>query len=125
MGYFKKDFDDSNWKEIRIGQFWEKQGYPNLDGSGWYRKKIKFPKLPAGKKVYMYFGAVDESAWLYIDGKLVAWHDKLPTETWNKPFALDITDAVKSGGTYQITIRVNDVSRLGGIWKPVKIIVEK
>lgn len=124
-GYFKKDFDDSKWKEIKIGECWETQGYPSLSGNGWYRQNITFPELPEGKKVYMYFAAVDESTWLYIDGELIAWHDKFPLSIWDKPFTLDITGTVKSGSTQQITVRVNDVGGAGGIWKPVKIIVEK
>ena len=124
-GYFRKDYDDSKWPEIKIGQVWEKQGYPDLNGSGWYRKTIKFPEFDENKKIYLYFGAVDESAWLYIDGKLVAWHEQRPSKVWDKPFALEITGSVKPGATHQVTIRVRDVSNAGGIWKPVKIIVEK
>jgi hypothetical protein len=31
---------DDDWKEIRIGQSWEGQGYPQLDGWAWYRISV-------------------------------------------------------------------------------------
>jgi len=124
-GYHKKDFDDSQWQPIRVDNFWEKQGHPGLDDSGWYRLKYPFPDFPAGKKVYLRFGAVDESAWLYIDGKLVAWHEKEPVTVWDKPFALEITGHVEPGKTYQLAIRAHDASAAGGIWKPISLLVGK
>ena len=124
-GFAKKDFDDSSWKMIRVDNFWERQGHPGLDGSGWYRLKYALPDFEAGKRVFLHFGAVDESAWLYIDGKLVAWHDKDPVKVWDKPFALEITGHVRPGKTCQLAIRANDSSAAGGIWKPVSVLVAK
>ena len=124
-GYFKTDFDDSTWPMIRVDTWWEKQGHPRLDGSGWYRLTYNVPDIPPGKKVYLRFGAVDETAWLYIDGKLVAWHDKDPNTIWDKPFALEITGHVDPGKPHQLAIRVHDASRAGGIWKPISLLVEK
>ena len=123
-GYHKKDFDDSGWKAIRIGEFWDKQGYSGLIGSGWYRRAYTFPDFPPGKRVYLHFGAVDETGFLYVDGELVAWHDKDPS-FWDKPFALEITGRVQGGTTQQLAIRVHNVARAGGIWKPVSLVVQK
>lgn len=124
-GYHTKDFDDAQWQTIRVDACWEKQGHPSLDGSGWYRLKYTFPDFPAEKKVYLRFGAVDETAWLYIDGKIVAWHDKDPVIVWDKPFALEITGHVAPGATRQLAIRAHDVSRAGGVWKSVSLLVAK
>ena len=124
-GYHGKEFDDSAWQTIRVDDFWEKQGHPGLDDSGWYRQEYTFPDFPAGKKAYLRFGAVDESAWLYVDGKLVAWHDKEPNSVWDKPFALEITGHVEPGKTYQLAICAHDASAAGGIWKPISLLVGK
>ena len=124
-GYHRKDFDDSDWAPIRVDNFWERQGYPNLDDSGWYRIEYTLPDFPANKKVYLRFGAVDEAAWLYVDGELVAWHEKHPNVVWDKPFALEITGYVEPGKAHQLAIRAHDASRAGGIWKPISLLVTK
>ena len=40
---------------------------------------------------------------------------------WNRPFYLDITQEVKWGEENQLTVRVEDTVKAGGIWKPVSI----
>lgn len=125
QGWFKTDFSIADQKEFRIGAFWDDQGYKGL-GEGWYTLQYKCPELPDGKRVYVLFEAVDEGAWLYIDGTLVAWYDTAyPDITWSKPFLLDVTGALKSGSTHRLTIRVDNYSGAGGLYKPVSVMVER
>ena len=39
----EKDFDDSNWAEIRTNIHWERQGYEGYDGYAWYRIRFFLP----------------------------------------------------------------------------------
>ena len=122
-GWFDPGFNDSKWKEVRL-QYWEKQGYYGYDGIAWYRFRFTMPEKMDCNAVEIHFGAVDESAWIWLNGKYVGQHDIGPAG-WDRPFDLDITNEVKWGGENQLTVRVEDTMAAGGIWKPVKINIVK
>jgi hypothetical protein len=125
QGYFKPDRPAGDFTRTRIGRFWDHRGYQVLD-EGWYRLRYKCPELPQGKRVFLHFGAVDESAWLYVDGQLVAWYDTAhPELTWNEPFLLELTGSLESGAEHLLAIRVGNKGGAGGIHKPVTLMVEK
>ena len=107
--YARANYDDSNWSKIDIGLAWENQGYPDYDKGAWYRTSLKIDADPK-KPVYMAFGGIDNDAWVYVNGKLVGEH-----HVWNRPFTLDISNAVKHKGKNTIAIRVFDGVGLGGI----------
>jgi len=124
-GYFKQEYPTMDLARIRIGTHWDEQGYPELE-EGWYRMAYTCPRLPVGKRVVLRFEAVDETAWLYIDGKLTAWYDtQFPNMTWDKPFLLDVTGSLTSEGEHELVIRVGNGNGVGGIYKPVSLMIEK
>jgi hypothetical protein len=117
--WFKPIFNDSQWKNIAIAKYWEDQGHPNYDGVAWYRRTVELPAKPAGiDGVDLVFEAVDESAWIWVNGQYAGAHD-MGAEGWNKRFAADVGDLLKWGEPNQITVRVLDRDKAGGIWKPV------
>ena len=125
QGYYKPDYPTGDLARIKIGEHWDGQGYGDLV-EGWYRLRYTCPELPKGKRVFLHFGAVDESAWLYVDGKLAAWYDTaFPQKTWNTPFLLEVTGSLKSQGEHMLAIRVRNIYGAGGIYKPVSLMVEK
>ncbi|MFH0963226.1 MAG: hypothetical protein V2A58_04345 [Planctomycetota bacterium] len=119
--WFKLATDTADWKPIKIGEFWERQGF-DLDGPGWYRREIDFTNAPAGKRLYLHFGAVDESLHLWIDGRYVATYNR-GMEGWDKPFAIEVTDFL-SPGPHTLIIRARDVLAMGGLWKPIDLLAE-
>ena len=124
-GYYKPGYPAGDLAKVKIGEFWDHQGYEGLE-EGWYRLRYKCPELPKGKQVFLHFVAVDESAWLYVDGKPVAWYDTVhPSITWVKPFLLNVTGNLKSRGEHLLAIRVRNTRGAGGIYKPVSLMVEK
>ena len=125
-GYFKPSHPTKDFVKMRIGEFWDDQGYKEL-AEGWYRLQYECPDLPEGKRVYLHFESVDETAWLYIDGKLVAWYDSAdPNLTWQSPFLLDVTESLESRGRHLLAIRVgNNAGGAGGLYKPLSLMVEK
>ena len=122
-GWFKPDFNDAKWKKISLN-VWEKQGYDGYDGIAWYRFRFTMPEKMDCNAVEIHFDAVDEAAWVWLNGKYVGQHDVGPSG-WNMPFDLDITQEIKWGGENQLTVRVEDTMAAGGIWKPVKINIVK
>ena len=121
--WFEPALDDSQWSEVGIDKAWEHYGH-KWDGIAWYRRKFTLPAKPDHLAAEIHFGAVDESAWVWMNGQYIGQHDIGPFG-WNRPFRLDATKALKWRGENQITVRVLDTKMAGGIWKPVSIEVLK
>ena len=118
-GYFRNDFNDSHWKKIRMG-VWETQGFANYDGLGWYRIRFRMPPEIQHNAVELKFEAVDESAWVWLNGMYVGQHDKGP-EGWDKTFHLDVRKEIRFGEENILTVRVLDTAGGGGIYLPVHV----
>ena len=113
-GWHQPGFNDSRWQLIRIADWWEPQ-LGAYDGVAWYRRSID---LPAGATC-LWFGAVDESAWVYLDGKLIGAHDE-GESGWDRRFRIDLPREVGLG-RHVLAVKVLDRALKGGIWKSVKM----
>ncbi|HIE51112.1 MAG TPA: hypothetical protein EYP85_05080, partial [Armatimonadetes bacterium] len=121
--WFAPGLDTSAWREIQIGEWWEPQGVA-YDGVAWYRVTFTPPAEVAGRRVFLAFGAVDESAWVYLNGQLVGQHDR-GEDGWDQRFEIEVTDALRPGRENLLAVRVLDRVAYGGIWKSVKLIAAK
>jgi len=122
--WFAPDYDDSDWAKITVDDFWGNQGYEDYDGAAWYRTTVELPADLPGQQVELCFGAADEVAHVWVNGTFAGAHDIGP-EGWDKRFAIDITGAAIPGQKDLIVVRVIDSDRMGGLWKPVKVITPK
>ena len=75
INWAKPVFDDSSWKPIEINQPWEKAGYKDYDGYGWYRLKVSLPKAENQgnyfkhyKRLNLSLGAIDDADVTYFNG---------------------------------------------------------
>jgi len=124
--WYAVNFDDSLWDTLDAGIRWEEQGYPDLDGYGWYRKTIDIPKEWEGKDVWIKFGGVNDAYELFINGESVSLFGTANITFAAMPSFTKLTDKIKYGGTNQITIKVNDWGNSGGLWRlPVIITTDK
>lgn len=123
QAWFAGDFDDSAWKPISITDWWERAGF-DYDGIGWYRVWIDVGDLKENQRATLYFGAVDESARVYVNGQSVGEHD-VGWQGWDQRFSFDVTSVLKSRQKNLVAVRVQDRGYGGGIWKSVKLVVEK
>jgi hypothetical protein len=120
--WFAVDFSEADWVPVGIGKWWEDFGVKDLR-CGWYRLALNLPRKPAGERVELRFDAVDENAWVWVNGKKVGEH-ALGTAGWDKPFGFDVTNLLQWGKPNQVTVRVvNDVGA-GGIYQPVSLRVQ-
>ncbi len=119
---FAPDLSTADWKPIRIGQFWDEQGY-DYNGVAWYRRTFNVPSVPAGKSILLSLGAVDESAMVWLNGKQVAHHD-VGEGGWEQRIDCDVTGVIKQGQN-QITVRVLNRAGPGGIWKSINLFCSK
>ncbi|NLF70169.1 MAG: hypothetical protein GX575_14115 [Candidatus Anammoximicrobium sp.] len=127
--WFAPQVDEAGWHEIAVGQWWhdalpEKVG--QFEGIAWYRIEFTAPDKPQGEfhEAVLRFEAVDESAWVWVNGQYAGEHD-LGTAGWNVPFDIEVGSFLRWGQSNQITVRVLNAAGAGGIYKPVEFQVLK
>ncbi len=119
-GWHRADFDDDAWEDIAIEQVWQDAGHDYI-GVAWYRRTITLPAKPDKfNAIELRCLAVDECAWIWVNGAYVGDHDIGP-EGHDKEFQVDVTGLLKWGSPNQITIRAMNTRGAGGVWKPVQI----
>ena len=124
--WFATTFDDSKWNTINAGTKWEEQGYPILDGYGWYRKTIEIPAGWKGKDVFIKFAAVNDAYDLFVNGEQLSTFGEANITFADKPSFTKVSDKIKYGAPNQITVRVNDWGNSGGLWRlPAIITIDK
>jgi hypothetical protein len=125
-----------DWELMRTDFHWENpydgETYPSdelrarlkdYDGIGWYATEQSMPAEFEGREIYLYFGTVDESCWVYVNGQLAGEHLFEEPDDWTTPFEIRIDpflDAEKN--RQEIRVRVEDRSGSGGIWKRVWLV---
>ena len=123
--WFAPEADDSDWSVANVKAHWETQGFPDYDGVAWYRVRFAAPEKPVDGKVFeLCFGAVDEDAWVWLNGKYVGQRVK-GEAAWSTPFRFDVGREIAWGAENVLAVRVFDSRFGGGIWKPVRIEVLK
>jgi hypothetical protein len=125
-GWHKPGPEVGEWRDLEIGKFWDEQGVRCL-GQAWYRLTWDAPAvtLPQGGRLVLAFGAVDELATVWVNGKKVGGHNEPPDIGWDKPFTVDVTSALRPGQPNTIAVRVDNAALAGGIWKPVKLAIAR
>ena len=83
------------------------------NGLVWYQRTFEAAALPAGKRAFLRFGAVDYAAAVYVNGKLAGKHVGGFT-----PFALEVTGLLRPG-TNQVTVGVDSERKEGDVPPPV------
>jgi len=128
-GWFSEAWDDSGWATVRsdTGTGWESQGFPDYTGVGWYRQSMEVPADLDRSRVYLHFGAVDEDAWVYLNGRLVCEHTcqstgLAPEQIWVTPFACDVGPYLRPRQPNTVAVRVLNRLAMGGVYLPVTLL---
>jgi len=114
---------EKDWSDIKIREWWQPQGFL-ASGIGWYRIYIDVPQIESTKGLILAFGAVDEEAWIWVNGEYAGEH-AIGKLGWTQPFEIPVEKFIQPGKANQITVRVYDSEGMGGIWKGVKLMVPK
>lgn len=115
--WYDANFDDSKWEVIEAGEKWEKQGYENLDASGWYRKSVDIPSNWKGNDVWIKFGGVNDAYTIFVNGEKIGYFGEANISVAAKATFSKITKALKYGTSNQITLKVDDWGGSGGLWR--------
>ena len=126
--WFSSELKEVGWTPISTHKWsgWDKQGMPEHVGYAWYRIRWKAPRTPRTKFVYLYFGAVDEQAWVWINGSSAGEHTAASEKAdarnlWTKSFSLNVTGRVRFGKANVLAVRVHNQAAMGGVWQPVHL----
>ncbi len=126
QGWATPDFDDHDWPTIAITACWEKQGHDGYDGVAWYRlSDVSLPADQAGRRCVLRLGAVDESCWVYVNGRLAGSFRYDPAkdeESWKKPQQFDLTRYVTWDRPNVLAIKVHDSGFAGGLWQGAQLL---
>jgi len=79
------------------------------EGSVWYRKKFDVSKTAPDHRLFLYFGAANYEADVYLNGKKLGKHIGGFT-----PFAYEVTKLVKASGN-SVVVRVNNNRHAEGV----------
>ena len=101
-GFWTRDFNDSDWSDIRVPAHWAMEGFQSETGVGGYRTTFPAPEGKGRKKLR--FDGVYSRAEVWINGTLVAWHEGGAT-----PFEVDITDVLQKDNV--LAVRVTEETR--------------
>lgn len=78
-------------------------GIGRHDDEMWYRRTFQVPENWQGQRVLLHFGAVDQIATVWVNGRQMAHHEGGFTG-----FGVDITEALRDTGVQEITVRAQD-----------------
>jgi sialate O-acetylesterase len=107
----KPGFDDSQWKPIRVPGQWEGQGYPDIDGVGWYRREVEIPDSWVGKDVAVSLAKIDNIDETYVNGQKIGGQS-----SWDADRRYQVSSENIKSGPLSIAIRVTDSGMGGGIY---------
>lgn len=121
---------------IRVPGTWEAQGFSrHVDGPAIYRRTIRVPAEWQGKRIQLQFDAVSYDAEILVNGIQVGQHRGM----WS-PFALDVTDSIRTGADNEISLTIfkpgerfpmreslagflpDVATTFGGIWQSARLV---
>ncbi len=113
--WFEPNFDDSrDFQPVSIRDVIENQGYPLIDGHFCCRISFTAPDFPAGKKIFLRFGGIDDRGRIYVNGTLVG---ETKVSDWDKSCVFEVTQQIRRGQMNQITVLGHDSYGGAGIWR--------
>jgi len=117
-GYFKVDYDDSEgWQPVSSWNFICSQGYSSqIGGTFWYRLEFTAPEFPAGNRVLLRIGSLDDTGEVYLNGVKVGSQPE--PRDWDRSFAMDVTDTIQPGAKNLLVVHGYDSGGGEGVWRP-------
>lgn len=124
----------SDWQRINIPHTWNAKdtlddtpGYRR--GVGWYRRSVSIPAALNGKRIYLYFEGVGQTAEVFVNGRPIGRHIGGYTA-----FTFDITEAIRHDAPNSLAVKADntrildhppidgDFNMYGGVYRDVWLI---
>ncbi len=120
-------FDLSKWTKVEVPSRLDATPIGPYCGYGFYGAKFQIPADWAAREVNFLFHAVDEQAWVYVNGKLVGEHSEKSEKVdygvlWNEPFIVKVKpEDIRPGKDNVIVVKIHNIKGACGIWKKIQI----
>ena len=115
MGYAGKNFDDSQWKTMKVPGSWIKQ-YISGNGAVWLRQSVQIPGSWAGCDLLLTGGAVDKHDISYFNGVEIGRTGKdLEVEYYNTIRSYPVPGRLVNGGQNIVAIRAFSFAHDGSV----------
>ena len=123
QGWNQAEIPDEHWRPISTETFWTLQPFPGIwHGTGWYRIDftveelgIDLKALAKAPKVLITFGAIDGYPKVWLNGTLVGEHTEDLNITWDDPWEVDVTKAIKFDGVNKLAVSCTKTAYAAGI----------
>jgi len=116
-GFWKDDSNDSGWKLVRWGAYWQEAPLFIGDrGYGWYRAKFNLPRHLQGKALRVDLGKISQNDWTYLNGELIG--QTSGADANREYMIVPATRAYKNihwGAVNTLAVQVQSTADLGGI----------
>lgn len=121
------DYDDSQWRAIKVGKPWEQQGMEGYDGYGWYRLRFRVPSalkddtdFKAYKALRVSLGMIDDVDRTWCNGKIIGETGTFPDayeSAWGEARVYTIpADLIRWDEENVLAVRVFDHDGDGGMY---------
>ncbi len=120
------DYDDRDWDVVYVPQSWEKSGFVDYNGYGWYRKVFEADETLNQENLLLRLGQIDDVDEVYLNGQLIGATGVFPplvrtAYTVPRKYPLP-SELLNKNGKNVIAVRVYDEYLDGGIYSgPVGI----
>ncbi len=116
--YERPGLTGGNWQRTpTYSTTWSDLGLRYYKGLAWYRQTVEIPEEFAEKRAFLWFGGVDESARVWVNGQRVG--TSVPSAF--TPFEVDVTEAIRPGENTVVVcvanLKTNEIGT-GGITAP-------
>ncbi|RZK18205.1 MAG: hypothetical protein EOO43_12735 [Flavobacterium sp.] len=101
----KKEHGYSDKYSLNVPGDWNSQDAKFLyyEGTVWYKKSFDFVKSNASNKIFLYFGAVNYEAHVYLNGRKLGSH-----KGGFSPFNFEIPEALLKAKDYFLVVKVDN-----------------
>lgn len=111
------NFNDSDWKTMKIPSLFSQNGLEKFDGIVWFRRTIDIPSSMAGKNLTLQLGPVDDMDVTYFNGERIG-----EMSGWERDRIYQIPSRLVKAGKNVIAVRVLDPQGDGGIYGKREVI---
>ena len=102
--------DDSGWGTQKLPGYWEEQGFKNIDGVAWYRRKVSIADDWKGKALKLSLGVIDDADVTWVNGTKVGENLR-----WDAKRRYEIPAGLADSNEISIAVKVTDGNLGGGI----------
>ncbi|MEO1994097.1 MAG: beta galactosidase jelly roll domain-containing protein [Planctomycetaceae bacterium] len=110
--WFAADFDDAQWKTMRVPGHYEGLGLAGFDGSVWFRRTVDIPETRAGQDCVLELGPIDDMDMTFFNGVKVGGIER--PGFWAAARGYRVPGKLVKAGRNVITVRVMDHGWSGG-----------